>query len=96
MYNVKLSLTVQEDIEKIENHYFKISPKIADKLIVNIRKLYATLSINPFFKVKHKNYRSISIENFPYLLFFEIDENSKTVYILSCFNTSQNPNNYPI
>ncbi len=96
MYNIKLSLTAQEELEQIKSHYFKISPKIADKFLVNIKKTFTILSINPFFKIKYKNYRTISIVKFPYFFFFEIDENKKSVYILSCFNMLQNPEKYPI
>ncbi|WPO77317.1 type II toxin-antitoxin system RelE/ParE family toxin [Flavobacterium sp. KACC 22761] len=55
-----------------------------------------TLSINPFFEIKYKDYRGLPTKNFPFIIFFFIEEKLKTVYVLSVFNTSLNPSKYPI
>lgn len=96
MYKVKLSLNVQEDLERIEKHYYLISEKIADKFILNLSKTFKILSLNPHFSIKYKNYRTITLSKFPYIIFFEIDELNFNVTIFTCFHTSQNPNKYPI
>lgn len=96
MYSIKVSLNAQEELQEIEANYFLISEKVANKFILNLSKSYQILTTNPHFSIKHKNYRTISIDKFPYVLFFEISEIVKEVYVLSCFHTSQNPNKYPI
>lgn len=96
MYKVKLSLNVQEDLERIEKLYYLISEKIADKFILNLSKTFKILSLNPHFSIKYKNYRTITLSKFPYIIFFEIDELNFNVTIFTCFHTSQNPNKYPI
>ena len=96
MYKVKLSLNVQEDLERIEKLYYLISEKIADKFILNLSKTFKILLLNPHFSIKYKNYRTITLSKFPYIIFFEIDELNFNVTIFTCFHTSQNPNKYPI
>lgn len=96
MYKVKLSLNAQEDLEKIEKMYYLISEKTGDKFILDASKTFKILSLNPHFKVLHKNYRTIKLSKFPYLLFFEIDKSNFNVTIFTCFHSSQNPSKYPI
>lgn len=96
MCKIKISLKAQEEIENAEIFYQNISLKLADKYISTIIKTYNLLEKNPYFNIRYKNYRAVSISQFPYLLFFEIDELNQIVYILSCFHTSQNTDKYPI
>ena len=96
MYKIKISLNAQDEIENALLFYRNISIKLADKFISTILKTYTLLEKNPYFNIRYKNYRAISISQFPYLLFFEIDEQNQIVYILSCFHTSQNTDKYPI
>ena len=86
MYKVKLSLNVQEDLERIEKLYYLISEKIADKFILNLSKTFKILSLNPHFSIKYKNYRTITLSKFPYIIFFEIDELNFNVGIYVCKN----------
>ncbi|MBC7641549.1 MAG: hypothetical protein H7174_04310 [Flavobacterium sp.] len=96
MYSIAVSLNAQEEIENIEALYFKISHKISDKFVLNLSHAYTILERNPFFGIRYKNYRAVTIEKFPYLLFYEIDEINKKIYILSCFHASINSEKYPI
>lgn len=96
MYKIVVNLTAQEELEAAEFYYFKISEKVSDKFIVSVFKTYFMLETNPYFSIRIKNYHSISIAKFPYLLFYEIDEENKMITILSCFHSSQNPEKYPI
>ena len=96
MYKIKISLNAQEELENAELFYTNISIKVADKFISTSLKTYFLLEKNPYFSIRYKNYRAISISKFPYLILFEIDELNQMVYILSCFHTSQNIEKYPI
>ena len=89
MYKVAISLNAQDELEIAKFYYSSVSKKIAEKFIKNLTKAYHFLETNPFFGIRYKNYRAVSINKFPYLLFFEIDEVNKIVYILSYFQTSQ-------
>ena len=96
MYKIVVDITAQEELEAAEFYYFKISEKVSDKFIVSVFRTYFLLESNPHFSIRIKNYHTISISKFPYLLFYEIDEENKIVRILSYFHSSQNPEKYPI
>lgn len=54
-----------------------------------------TISRNPFFEIRYKDYRGIPTKKFPFIIFYFLDEEIKKVFILSVFNTSLNPSKYP-
>lgn len=62
--------------------------QIVDEYIESIVK-------NPFFQIRYKDYHGLPVKIFPYIILYYIDENEKTVYVLSVFNTSQNTTKYP-
>lgn len=62
--------------------------QIVDEYIESIAK-------NPFFQIRYKDYHGLPVKIFPYIILYYIDENEKTVYVLSVFNTSQNTTKYP-
>ncbi|MDY0989892.1 type II toxin-antitoxin system RelE/ParE family toxin [Flavobacterium sp. CFBP9031] len=54
-----------------------------------------TISRNPFFEIRYKDYRGLPTKKFPFIIFYFLDEEIKKVFILSVFNTSLNPSKYP-
>lgn len=54
-----------------------------------------TLTKNPFFQIRYKDYHGLPTKKFPFIIFYFIDENLKTIYVISVFNTSLNPSKYP-
>lgn len=95
-FKVVVSPNAHEEIELAFDYYDSVSYQISNKFMENVEKTYHYLSINPFYSIRYKNYRAITITKFPFLLFFTIDEENKMVYVLSCFQTAQNPEKYPI
>ena len=49
----------------------------------------------PFFQVRYKDYHALPIRKFPFILLYFINEETKTVFIMSVFNTFLNPRKYP-
>ena len=56
---------------------------------------FGSLTKNPFFQIRYKDYHGFPIQKFPFIILYYIDEVNKTIYILSVFNTSLNPTKYP-
>jgi len=54
-----------------------------------------TISRNPFFEIRYKDYRGLPTKNFPFIILYFLDEEIKKVFVLSVFNTSLNPSKYP-
>jgi hypothetical protein len=74
------SLNIENVVENFLNAFQEV---------LNILEKY------PFFKIRMNSYRTIAIQNFPYILFFEVFEDERIVKIVSVFHTSQNPKKYP-
>jgi plasmid stabilization system protein ParE len=65
VFKIEISLNAQEELENIESFYFKISEKVANNYILNLSKTCSILEINPFFGIRYKNYRAVTIDKFP-------------------------------
>jgi toxin ParE1/3/4 len=74
------SLNIENVVENFLNAFQEV---------LNILEKY------PFFEIRMNSYRTIAIQNFPYILFFEVFEDERIVKIVSVFHTSQNPKKYP-
>jgi plasmid stabilization system protein ParE len=86
----------QLDIENFFQYYKnKATLHIAKLFVKNIQASYKKLKINPFYEVKTKQYRAYPLKKFPFLIFFEVFEDSKTIKIISVFNTEQHQQKYP-
>lgn len=94
-YKIIVSPKAQIEIEDILDYYFHISFTVSTKFYTELENAYKYLETNPHFQTRYKNYRAVPIKKFPYLLFFIIEEKTKTIKILSCFNTSRSPQKYP-
>ncbi|NJM94055.1 MAG: type II toxin-antitoxin system RelE/ParE family toxin [Cytophagales bacterium] len=94
-YKISLSTRAQEEIEKAIDYYSLYSNDAPKHFITSLTQAYATLEKNPFFSLRYKNIRALRLNRFPYLLYYVIDENQKTLRILSCFHAKRNPNKRP-
>ncbi len=95
-YTVEIDREVQLNIEKYCAWYLHhASPQVAENFINELHSAYQTLAINPFFQIRANSFRALPLKNFPFLLFFAIDENTRTVSIVDVFNTHRDSNKYP-
>jgi len=95
-YKIQVTPLAQSSIE--ENFLFyknKVSKSIAKKFSIEISNSYKALSINPFYQFRVNQYRGYPLKKFPFILFFEINEDLKEVKIVAIFNTNRNSTNYP-
>ena len=94
-YEIKILPEALNDINNAFEYYEKISFKVLNSFKNELEENYNKLEINPFYQIKFKYLRVIPFKNFPYIIFFEVDEVTKIVYVYSVFHTFQNPNKYP-
>lgn len=94
-YNLVILDKAQEEINEAYEYYLEISFSVMNSFDKQLEKVYQSLEINPFFQFRYKKLRALPFKSFPYMVFFDIDEEEKTVYIYSVFNTNQNPEKYP-
>ena len=95
VFKIIISPRAQLEIEEITDYYFEISHNVLLKFYEMLEGTYEYLKINPYFKKRYENLRAIPIFKFPYLLFYTIDQDTKTIKILSCFHTSRSTKKYP-
>ena len=94
-YKVDVLISAEREIGEILEYYSKINVLLPGKFLDNLKSTYRYLEQNPFFQKRYKNIRGVPITNFPFMIFFVVEENLKIVRILSCFHTSQDPMKYP-
>ena len=95
VYNLTILPKAQEEIQKAFEYYEQISISVLTNFDSQLEEVYQNLEKNPFYQVRYKHLRNIPFKSFPYLVFFDVDQDNNTIYIYSVFHTSQNPNKYP-
>lgn len=95
VYKISISPRAQNEIVKAVDFYAVHSVDAPNNFIKQLQKGYGILTINPYFRVQYKNARSLKLKKFPYSLFYTVDENLKSVRILSCFHNKRNPKKGP-
>ncbi len=95
-YEVDILPSAKIEIAEALDYYSIISDILPQKFMDELYSLYELLRINPHYQKRHEYIRGLPLRRFPYILFFTVDETIKTVKVLSCFHTSQNPKKYPI
>ena len=95
-FKIIVSPTASKNIQDaVEYYIYKASKKVALNFLKEYRKIYKALQINPFYQFHDTNYRFLPFDKFPYIVFFIVDEPSKTVFLNAIFHASQNPGKYP-
>lgn len=95
-YSILLTSTASQQMdEALEYYILKANIKVANDLLEEIFNAIKILEISPSFPVKTKNYRVFTLKKFPYILFFQILEETQIVKIIALFHTAQNPEKHP-
>lgn len=68
---------------------------VVSEFYAELQDYYKNLELNPFNQIRIKSYRATPLNKFPYLVFYELDENELYVRILAVFNTHQDPKKWP-
>lgn len=93
-YKITVTTRAQQDIDIALGFYADISTEVALKFLSQIEESYKYLETNPYFRVRYKNFRAITIKGFPFILLYVIDSPDEII-IYSCFHTSKSPGKYP-
>ena len=94
-YNLVILDQAQEEINNAYEYYLEISFSVMKSFNNQLEMAYQSLETNPFFQFRYKKLRALPFKTFPYMIFFDINEEEKVVYIYSVFNTNQDPEKYP-
>jgi plasmid stabilization system protein ParE len=95
VYKISVSPRAQVEISKAIDFYFLNSVDAPKNFIFQLAKAYEILTISSFFRMHYKNVRALKLKKFPYSLYYTINENQKSVRVLSCFHNKRNPKKRP-
>jgi plasmid stabilization system protein ParE len=93
-FKITISPLADVDVADAYQYYADVSLKVLKDFDIEIEASYKALEQNPFFKVRYKNVRGLPLKNFPFIIFYTLDEVNQTVEIRSVFNTHQDPAKY--
>lgn len=96
IFNIVIEPRALVDIQDAIDYYESKQSGLGEYFYQVIDEHLDTLSKNPFFEIRYKDYRGLPTKKFPFIIFYFIDEKVKTVYVMSVFNTSLNPSKYPL
>lgn len=91
-YQLKVSSIAYQETDDAYAYYEKQSPGLGERFLKSLEGSYLKLSQTPQFYgyIQYdKNIRDIKIKTFPFVIIFQIIEN--TVFVLRVFNTNRNP-----
>ena len=93
-YNLVVTLKAKEEITKGYIYYETLENGLGEKFLEHLDTFFNRITTFPEqFPQKRAPYREAFIKKFPFLIIFEIRNNSIVVY--SVFNTWQNPEKKP-
>ena len=94
-YNLIIAPQAVTDIEDAFEYYHNFSVNALNLFDDELQEVFDILELNPFFQIRYKKLRAVPFKSLPFLVFFELDEQEKNVYLYSVFNTHQDTNKYP-
>ena len=60
-----------------------------------LRQTLQKIKQNPFFQRYYKNFRGLPLKKYPYIIFFQVDENRKLISINAVFQGNQDIDKRP-
>jgi toxin ParE1/3/4 len=83
------------DLKEAKKWYKDHSPSALKNFIKAYENATNSLKFQPYRTPQRNTYYIFILDNFPYLIFYSVDEITKTVYITAVFNTNQDISKYP-
>ncbi|AZA72345.1 type II toxin-antitoxin system RelE/ParE family toxin [Chryseobacterium indoltheticum] len=94
-FSFKFLPIAEDNIEEATDYYANISLKVVKSFNKQLDLSINRIVSNPYFQKRFKNVRALPVKKFPYIIFYEVNDEEKVIYILSVFCTHQNPEKYP-
>jgi len=86
------SYIAEKEIRESFQYYEDQAKGLGIKFIEVIDKTIRLILFNPKgFPEKHPPHREVAMTKFPYLIIYEVDEMTETIFILRVFHTKRNP-----
>ncbi len=94
-FKIVYSPDVKEDVQEAIDWYNSKQRGLGSKFVKALKKHFKTIKENPFgFAERFENIRCLPLKKYPYMIFYWVNEENKTVYIEAVFNTHQDPESW--
>lgn len=95
-YKIVLTPDAVQNIDDAVDYYKKVvSTKVAKLFVEDYKKSFKDILNTKYFQIFFENFRGLPMKKFPYIIFYTINEEQKTIIIKAIFHTSQDPEKYP-
>jgi plasmid stabilization system protein ParE len=92
MYRLKIEPEALSDIQDIINWYNQQKDGLGERFYQIIIFQIDSLNKTPhIYSIRYKQIRCMSVNKFPYMIHFYINEETKSVEVLAVISTSRNP-----
>ncbi len=96
IFKIIFTPDAEQDIQNASDYYFtRVSQKVGQLFFEDLRSSLDSIEHNPYYQKRIKNFRTLPLKRFPYILFFELIEERALVRVVALFNTYQTPEKYP-
>ncbi len=93
-YKLIIHSQAKKEIAEAIDFYKRINPNLALSFFNLVDAHLERIKENPFlFQIKYKNYREAFLKKYPFIIIYEVSENS--IYVDSVFHTSRNHTSKP-
>lgn len=92
VYSCVLSAKAQKEISVSWNWYEDRLQGLGDRFVKEVTNEIFKIQQRPKnYSIRYKNYRQKTMETFPFLIIYRINDRLKIIRIISVFHTSRNP-----
>jgi plasmid stabilization system protein ParE len=85
--------TAKNDIRAAAKWYNQARPGLGKELVERVRQRMSELRSNPLTcQIKYSEVHTALVEQFPYMIHYYVDQQNKTIVVISILHTSQDPN----
>lgn len=96
MFKIVIDPQAAIDMQNAIDYYDSKQIGLGEKFYHALVEYLESLASNPYYQIRYKKARAITIKSFPYYqIIFFLDEELKTVFVNAVFNCAQNPDKRP-
>jgi mRNA-degrading endonuclease RelE of RelBE toxin-antitoxin system len=94
-FNVILNNSLSDDIQEAVNYYKSKNKDLGARFYNKVKAKLKTLKKDALlYQIKYNNIRCLSVDKFPYLIHYNLDQNTNTVFVFALICTHKNPKEY--
>jgi toxin ParE1/3/4 len=94
-YKVIILPTAKANVKDAKKWYKTKSPQASVNLTAAIKKAYSSLKNLPLRTPTRNKFNVLFLKDFPYGIFYIIEEDINTIFVSAVFNTKQDPEKQP-